>query len=99
MNRLLACLLIPAAFGQGVEFVKASYTKYEYQIPMRDGKKLFTAVYAPKETSQPYPILLTRTPYSVSPYGEDSYRTSLGPAEIFAKDGFIFVYQDVRGRW
>jgi hypothetical protein len=66
---------------------------------MRDGKKLFTAVYAPKDTSQPYPILLSRTPYSVSPYGEDNYRTSLGPAEIFAKDGFIFVYQDVRGRW
>ena len=97
---LLSCALVaPALWPQGLEYVKTHYTKYECEIPMRDGKKLFTAVYAPKDTSQPYPILLSRTPYSVSPYGEDNYRTSLGPAEIFAKDGFIFVYQDVRGRW
>ncbi len=103
MKRAL-CLLsgflaAPALWSQGLEYVKAHYTKYEFEIPMRDGKKLFTAVYDPKDTSQPYPILLSRTPYSVAPYGEDDYRTSLGPAEIFAKDGFIFVYQDVRGRW
>jgi putative CocE/NonD family hydrolase len=97
---LLSCILsTPALWSQGLEYVKAHYTKYEYEISMRDGKKLFTAVYAPKDVSHPCPILLTRTPYSVSPYGEDSYRASLGPSEIFAKDGFIFVYQDVRGRW
>src|SRR5579875_3562810 len=45
--------------------IQASYTKHEYRIPMRDGVHLFTAVYAPKDTSQKYPILLTRTPYSV----------------------------------
>jgi hypothetical protein len=97
---LLSCVLAtPALWCQGLEYVKAHYTKYEYEISMRDGKKLFTAVFAPKDVSHPYPILLTRTPYSVSPYGEDNYRASLGPGEIFAKDGFIFVYQDVRGRW
>jgi putative CocE/NonD family hydrolase len=79
--------------------VRANYTKYEYQIPMRDGVKLFTAVYVPKDTSQAYPIMLSRTPYSVSPYGVDQYRRALGPSEYFMKDGFIFVYQDVRGRY
>ncbi len=92
-------LAAPVACPQGLEYVKAHYTKYEYEIPMRDGKKLFTSVYAPKDTAQSYPILLLRTPYSVLPYGEDNYRSNLGPSEIFAKDGFIFVYQDVRGRW
>ena len=97
---IVAGLLIPAVAGaQGLEYVKAHYTKYEYRIPMRDGKRLFTAVYAPKDDAHPYPILLTRTPYSVRPYGADQYRTALGPSPLFAKEGYIFVYQDVRGRW
>ncbi len=65
---------------------------------MRDGKKLFTAVYSPKNLSQKYPILLNRTPYSVAPYGEKNFPNDLGPSEYFSNDGFIFVYQDVRGR-
>jgi putative CocE/NonD family hydrolase len=85
--------------AQGLEYVKAHYTKFEYRIPMRDGKKLFTAVYVPKEQSQRYPILLTRTPYTVGPYGADQYRDDLGPSPLFGKEGYIFVYQDVRGRW
>jgi putative CocE/NonD family hydrolase len=88
----------PAA-GQGLEFVKAHYTKYEYRIPMRDSKRLFTAVYAPKDQSQRYPIWLTRTPYNVQPYGADQYKSDLGPSSLFGKEGYIFVYQDVRGRW
>ena len=79
--------------------IKAHYTKYEYRIPMRDGAKLFTAVYVPKDTSQTYPFLVSRTPYSVSPYGEDQYRTRLGPSEKFERAGYIFVFQDVRGRY
>jgi len=59
----------------------------------------FTSVYVPKDHSQTYPILMTRTPYSVSPYGVDNYREKLGPSDGFEKDGFIFVYQDVRGRY
>ncbi|GAC1623263.1 MAG: CocE/NonD family hydrolase [Candidatus Acidiferrum sp.] len=81
------------------DYVKTHYTKYEYRIPMRDGKKLFTSVYAPKDSSQPYPFLIDRTPYDVAPYGEDEYRKTLGPSDEFEKAGYIFVYQDVRGRY
>jgi len=81
------------------DYVKANYQKYEYQIPMRDGKKLFTSVYVPKDQSKKYPIMMDRTPYSVAPYGTDTYKGSLGPSSLFLHDGFIFVYQDVRGRW
>jgi putative CocE/NonD family hydrolase len=79
--------------------VRATYTKHEYYVPMRDGIRLFTAIYVPKERAQPYPIMLLRTPYSVGPYGVDQYRTALGPSEHFMKERFIFVYQDVRGRF
>jgi len=58
--------------------VKEHYTKYEYRIPMRDGVRLFTSVYVPKDTSHSYPFLIDRTPYSVNPYGVDLYRTQLG---------------------
>ena len=82
--------LTPAAFGQGLDAVRAEYTKYEYRIPMRDGTKLFTAVYVPKDLSQRYPILLVRTPYSVSPYGVDRFKNDLGPSPLFGKAGYIF---------
>ena len=65
---------------------------------MRDGVKLFTAVYVPKDTSQAWPILLQRTPYSVGPYGADNYPQRPASFETFAKEGFIFAHQDVRGR-
>jgi putative CocE/NonD family hydrolase len=81
------------------EYIRANYTKYEYQIPMRDGVKLFTAVYVPKDDSQKYPIMLIRTPYSVAPYGADKYPNELRPSAHFVQSGYIFVYQDVRGRW
>jgi putative CocE/NonD family hydrolase len=79
--------------------VKEHYTKYEYRIPMRDGVHLFTAVYLPKDSSSRYPFLIVRTPYSVSPYGVDHYRKQLGPSPEFDKAGYIFVFQDVRGRY
>jgi putative CocE/NonD family hydrolase len=85
--------------GPDADYVKANYTKYEYQIPMRDGAKLFTSVYVPKDQSKTYPIMMDRTPYSVAPYGADTYKPSLGPSSLFLHDGYIFVYQDVRGRW
>src|SRR4051794_31599147 len=66
---------------------------------MRDGTELFTAVYAPKDLSQRYPILLLRTPYSVAPYGTDNYPAKIGPSPAAEKEGFIFAYQDVRGRY
>ncbi|MBV9265489.1 MAG: CocE/NonD family hydrolase [Acidobacteriaceae bacterium] len=73
--------------------------KSEYRIPMRDGKRLFTIVYAPRDTSKDYPILLSRTPYSVAPYEPDVYPESLGPSRRFDQDGFIYAFQDVRGRY
>jgi putative CocE/NonD family hydrolase len=95
----LGTLLPRAVSAQGIEYVKAHYTKYEYRIPMRDGKRLFTSVYVPKDDSQTYPMLLKRTPYSVRPYGADQYPENLGPSPLFGNAGYIFVYQDVRGRW
>jgi uncharacterized protein len=79
--------------------LREHYTKYEYQIPMRDGKRLFTAVYVPKDASKTYPFLLQRTPYSAAPYGVNEYPRRIGPAPEFAKAGYIFVNQDVRGRY
>ncbi|MFZ4863780.1 CocE/NonD family hydrolase [Sphingobacterium sp. Mn56C] len=80
-------------------FVEQHYRKIETQIPMRDGTKLFTAIYIPKDESQKYPILLNRTPYTVSPYGKDRYKKSLGTFPEMTRAGYIFVYQDVRGQW
>ena len=98
-----ACLLLFAILtGLAVQRpgpVRPGYAKKEYRIPMRDGVRLFTAVYTPDDTSQKYPILLNRTPYSVAPYGPTSYRDPLGPSAAFADEGYIFVYQDVRGRF
>src|SRR6266702_4493144 len=101
-----ACLLLGAgrllgqAKADGPEYdVKEHYTKYEYRIAMRDGVRLFTAVYVPKDESKSYPFLINRTPYSVAPYGVDQYRTQLGPSPEFDKAGYIFVNQDVRGRF
>jgi uncharacterized protein len=94
----------PAPQPASEDFVRAHYTKYEFRIPMRDGLRLFTAVYVPKASAfpadaGPYPFMMSRTPYSVGPYGEDRYPAHLGPSDEFEKSGYIFVYQDVRGRW
>ncbi len=80
-------------------YIRAHYTKFEHRIPMRDGARLFTAVYLPNDTSTTYPILMTRTPYSCAPYGADRYPGSLGPIREFVEEGYIFVCQDVRGRF
>jgi uncharacterized protein len=80
-------------------YVREHYTKYEYNVPMRDGVRLFTAVYVPKDNSKRYPILLSRTPYSLKPYGEDVSPDPKGPLNYYAKEGFIFALQDVRGRY
>ena len=75
------------------------YTKYEHRIPMRDGVRLFTRVFVPKDDSQAWPILLTRTPYALKPYGADNYTNLSGSFLTLAKDKFILVSQDVRGRY
>jgi putative CocE/NonD family hydrolase len=80
-------------------YLRLHYDKQEQMIPTRDGVKLFTAIYTPKDTTRKYPILMKRTPYSVAPYGVDKYPASLGPNEHTFKAGYIFVNQDVRGRF
>ncbi|MDB2385266.1 CocE/NonD family hydrolase [Polaribacter sp.] len=80
-------------------FVSENYTKQEVDIVMRDGIKLHTTIYSPKDTSEKYPILMQRTPYSSAPYGEGKLKTKIGPNSYLMKDKYIVVYQDVRGRW
>ena len=80
-------------------YVKTHYDKKEIAIPMRDGVKLFTTIYTPKDKSQQYPVLLNRTPYTVGPYGEDKFKETLGNFPAMTLEGYIFVYQDVRGKW
>ena len=82
-----------------LQFIKDNYTKLESMIPMRDGIKLYTAIYIPKDSAEAYPFLLMRTPYSCSPYGPNNYSSNLGPTKDFIKEKYIFVYQDVRGRY
>jgi hypothetical protein len=101
----LTLIVVPSIWSRGhadapPDFnVKEHYTKYEFRVPMRDGKLLFTSVYVPKDSSRSYPFMVDRTPYSVAPYGVDQYKKSLGPSDEFQRAGYIFVYQDVRGRY
>src|SRR5687767_627481 len=96
---VLLCIPHGYSTAQTEAAVKADYTKREQMVPMRDGVKLFTAIYIPRDRSQPYPIILNRTPYSVSPYGTEQYRSALGPSLFMQNEKFIFVYQDVRGKF
>ena len=68
---------IKNVYGQATDndpakLLDAGYEKNEYMVPMRDGVKLYTAVYTPVDKGQEYPFLLKRTPYSCNPYGEQS---------------------------
>ncbi|GAA4278466.1 CocE/NonD family hydrolase [Aquimarina mytili] len=93
------CFLYGSSQDSDVYVVKDHYTKQEVDIVMRDGIKLHTTIYSPKDTSKKYPILMQRTPYSSRPYGDDQFRSKIGPNEFLMKEGNIIVYQDVRGRW
>ncbi|MDC8004765.1 CocE/NonD family hydrolase [Aureisphaera galaxeae] len=95
---LIALFVATTACAQE-DYAKDHYNKMETTITMRDGVKLHTTIYSPKDTSKEYPILLQRTPYSCRPYGEDQFRSRIGPNEFMMKEGNIVVYQDVRGRW
>jgi putative CocE/NonD family hydrolase len=79
--------------------VSDNYTKKEVHIKMRDGASLYTAIYTPKDHSKKYPIIMQRTPYSCAPYGATEFKKSIAPSETMMKEGYIVVYQDVRGRW
>lgn len=94
-------LFLLFGYSQEVDeaYVKNNYTKIEEYITMRDGVRLFTSIYIPKNTDQKYPIMLNRTPYTVAPYGTGDVKAYLGNFPEMTKAGYIFVYQDVRGRW
>ncbi len=100
---IVATAPILAATSAGADddlaaFVRANYTKTEHLVPMRDGVRLYTVVYTPNDLEGTWPVMLLRTPYGSGPYGASDYRTRLGPSEHFAREKFVFVYQDVRGK-
>ena len=104
MKKLLLIVLISISyFAHSQEkkpnYVQENYSKKEHHIKMRDGAELFVSVYSPKDTSKKYPILLQRTPYDCSPYGEDKFPNKIAPNDLMMKEGYIVVYQDVRGRY
>jgi putative CocE/NonD family hydrolase len=78
--------------------INEHYVKREVYIPMRDGVRLFTAIYLPRDSSLKYPVMLNRTPYGLAPYGEQNMLARLRPSDAFAAEGYIFVVQDVRGK-
>jgi putative CocE/NonD family hydrolase len=100
---LLLCSFFAALVSQArmpdSVYVRSYYDKSEVYITMRDGVKLFTTIYSPKDKSKTYPILMQRTCYNVGPYGANRFELTLGPSKYTMYDGYIFVYQDVRGRW
>ncbi|AMV17625.1 CocE/NonD family hydrolase [Planctomyces sp. SH-PL14] len=100
---LFVHVLAPASFAQEANplasYIQLHYTKQEHRVAMRDGVKLFTAVYSPRDTTKTWPILMKRTPYGSGPYGVDKMAEKIGPSEEAVKAGYIFVIQDVRGRF
>ncbi len=106
----VVCLLFSSAaalWAQGQtgspdDFIKTHYEKFEYRVPMRDGARMFAAVYVPRagvfKDAGPYPFLITKTPYSCGPYGVDKFPTRLGPSRELLESGYIFVCEDARGR-
>lgn len=83
----------------GAQTVADRYTKHEKMITMRDGIKLYTAIYVPKDSSKKFPILMERTPYSCRPYGTNAFPQRMHSNPLILQDGYIFVFQDVRGRY
>lgn len=95
---LLPALLLAGQTSPDADYIRNNFTKREVLIPMRDGVRLFTSIYIPKDQSRSYPILLKRTPYSCAPYGVEAYEGSFQNMHL-ARAGYIFVTQDVRGRY
>ncbi|MEO8822150.1 MAG: CocE/NonD family hydrolase [Ginsengibacter sp.] len=95
----LSCLFATAQNNYNESYVKDNFNKIDTSITMRDGVKLYTIIYIPKDQTHTYPFLVERTPYSVSPYGENNYAKRIGPNEALMHEKYIFVYQDVRGRY
>ena len=98
-STLFSCGPYGSSWEDHAGWVRFHYDKQEYMVPMRDGVELFTIVYTPNNKKEALPILLYRTPYSIAPYGSDEFRDVLGPSPEFDRDGYIFAFQDVRGKF
>jgi uncharacterized protein len=86
--------------AQDSAWIRDNYYKIERYIPMRDGVKLFTSIYIPKDTTETHPILMKRTPYSCAPYGENKFQAYWNSyLRYYLRENYIMVTQDVRGRW
>ena len=98
---LLLCPILCFSQAYDAGWLAANYIKKELYIPMRDGVKLFTSLYIPKDKTEKHPFLLTRTPYSCAPYGETNFKNfaARGHYKEYLKEGYIMIAQDVRGRW
>ncbi|MGL6266852.1 MAG: CocE/NonD family hydrolase, partial [Chitinophagaceae bacterium] len=93
------CLSVLAQVSLDSAWIRNNYYKIERMIPMRDGVKLFTSIYIPRDTTEKHPFLFTRTPYSCSPYGENNFRDFWsGYQRTYMRENYIIVTQDVRGR-
>jgi putative CocE/NonD family hydrolase len=101
ITALLFILFANAQNEQDSAWIRDNYTKKEVYIPMRDGVKLFTAVYIPKDATEKHPFIMSRTPYSCNPYGEDKFNRGLWMRHLryYARENYAIVFQDVRGRW
>lgn len=101
LSLLLTAIFYFPAFSQSPDpdslYMREHYDKFEYRIPMRDGAKLFTLVYMPKDKSKSYPVLMNRTCYNASGYG--NFKTYNHPSSFLIRDNYILVFQDVRGRY
>jgi putative CocE/NonD family hydrolase len=95
---VFVCMIATILPAQDKYETRAHYEKSEYMVAMRDGVKLYTQVYTPKDKAQRYPIILFRTPYSVRYYGPKHFRPVFFN-DHYTREGFIFVYQDVRGKF
>ena len=96
----LAMIIAYSSFAQKKDnYVKTHYNKKDTMITMRDGIRLYTVIYTPKDQSKKYPVLIERTPYSAGPYGDTSYPSAISANRQLMEDGYIFVMQDVRGRY
>jgi len=97
---VLSFFSLAAQYSLDSAWIKENYVKIERMVPMRDGARLFTSIYFPKDTTEPHPILMTRTPYSCMPYGEQNYRAFWQSYQrLYLREGYIMVFQDVRGRF
>jgi hypothetical protein len=101
-RRFIFCLMMTvvySSYSQAVESLKQKYNKQEVYITMRDGIKLFTSIYTPKNNSEAHPILLNRTPYNIEPGGPAAFNFFVQIYSRYTDDDYIMVFQDVRGKY